>query len=98
MHIERRKVSRKTPTDGRLEITKQAAAKFECVGNTFDVDVAGTRANGRLGTMDCTCRGADNPHVHYFIQATALATLTPGTEVDLAVDPDARIVRVTPAK
>jgi len=87
-------VSRKTPNDGRLEITKRAAAKFGALLSDFDVELGGERSRGQLGTMECTCRGADNPHVHYFIESPALKTLSPGAEVDLEVDFDANVVSV----
>ena len=94
MHLERRTVSRKTPKDGRLEITKQAAAKVDALGSAFALDLDGTRSSAAVGTMDCTCRGVDNPHVHYFIESPALRALAVGTEVDVDVDLDARVVSV----
>ena len=97
MYTERRTVSRKTPGDGRLEITKQAAEFLEHLGRAFDLDVDGSRAPGHLGTMDCMCRGADTPHVHYFIQAAPFTGRTPGTDVQLTGDLDAGVVRVVPA-
>ncbi len=98
MHLERRTISRKTPNDGRLEITKRAAAKFEAIADSFDVEIDGTRDPARLGTMDCTCRGVDNPHVHYFIESAPFKALAPGNEVDLDLDVDAKLVHVTPVK
>ena len=98
MHLERRTVSRKTANDGRLEITKRAAEKFSALTGSFDVDVSGARSRASLGTMECTCRGADNPHVHYFIQSPALQALAAGDEVDLDLDVETGVVRVDPAK
>lgn len=40
MFFERRTVSRKTPGDGRLEITKAAALRVEGLGNAFAIDPA----------------------------------------------------------
>ena len=93
-HLERRTVSRKTPSDGRLEITKRAASKLEEIGATFDVAVAGEKAPAQIGTMDCTCRGVDNPHVHFFVESSLLKQLTPGSDVDLDVDFDAKVIHV----
>jgi hypothetical protein len=93
-HLERRTVSRKTPNDGRLEITKRAAEKLEKIGASFDVDVAGAKAPAEIGTMECTCRGADNPHVHFFVESSLLKQLTPGSDVDLDADFDAKVVHV----
>ncbi len=98
MHLERRTISRKTAKDGRVEITKRAAEAFSKLIGPFDVDLSGARTPASLGTMDCTCRGADNPHVHYFIQSPALRALAAGDEVDLDLDVEHRVVRVEPAK
>jgi hypothetical protein len=98
MHLERRTVSRKTSKDGRLEITKRAAEEFSALTDSFDVDLSGARSPASLGTMECTCRGADNPHVHYFIQSPALQRLAAGDEVDLDLDVVTRVVRIDPAK
>jgi len=94
MLLERRKVSRKTPGDGRLEITKRSAQKCEKLGARFGVELGRRRIRARLGTMPCTCRGADNPHVHYFLEGPALKALVAGTEVNLELDVTRRLVRV----
>src|SRR4051794_33327074 len=98
MHLERRTVSRKTAKDGRLEITKRAAEKFSALNGSFKVDLSGTQSSASLGTMECTCRGEDNPHVHYFIQSPALQALAAGDEVDVDLDVESRVVRIDPAK
>jgi hypothetical protein len=95
MLLERRKVSRKTPNDGRLEITKPAAAKCGVLGTTFDVELEGERQPASLGTMDCTCRGVENPHVHYFIESALLKRLVPADEVDLDLDAAERMIHVS---
>jgi hypothetical protein len=84
--IERRTVSRKTPGDGKLEITKVAAGQLESLGSEFEVVVADRSADGRLGSMPCTCRGGDAPHVHYFVESALFRSLTAGAEVELLVD------------
>jgi hypothetical protein len=97
MLLERRTVSRKTPGDGRLEITRRAAARLRDVTRELEIDVGGERTVAALGTMTCTCRGAETPHEHYFLESPALKQLTPGTEVDLELDADVGLVRVTAA-
>ena len=94
MLLERRTVSRKTPLDGRLEITKRAAQRFDDLDGAFDVELDGDRVRGTIGTMECTCRGVDNPHVHYFIESPVLKQLAAGEEIDLDLDPNTRTVRV----
>src|SRR6476620_6708607 len=59
--IERRKVSRKTAGDGKLEITKGAAGRLESLGSRFTVRVNDHDGEGTLGSMPCTCRGMDAP-------------------------------------
>jgi len=94
MLLERRTVSRKTPLDGRLEITKHAAERFDDLAGTLDVELAGKHARATISTMDCTCRGVDNPHVHYFIESPAFKQLAAGDEVDIDLDTATRTLRV----
>ena len=84
--IERRRVSRKTPGDGKLEITKVAAHKLESLGGQFAVRLNDRSGDATLGTMPCTCRGDDKPHVHYFVESDLFRSLVPGSSVDLLVD------------
>ena len=84
--IESRTISRKTPGDGKLEITKNAAGKLESLGTTFSVRVNEREGDATLGTMPCTCRGDDQPHVHYFVESELFRSLVPGSSVDLLVD------------
>jgi hypothetical protein len=96
MFVERRTVSRKTPKDGKLEITKPAAEKLSVLTGAFDVDLSGSRSPASLGTMECTCRGADTPHVHYFIQSSVLQRLSEGEEVEIDLDASSRVIRIAP--
>jgi hypothetical protein len=96
MFLERRTVSRKTPGDGRLEITKAAARHLERLGTEFVIDVAGDRVSGALGTFTCTCRGPAEPHVHYFLESERLKRLAPGSVLDLELDEATRRVVVRP--
>src|SRR4051812_44066722 len=98
MLLERRTVSRKTANDGRLEITRLAASKLGAPRDDLAVDVDGRRHDATLGTRDCTCRGADKPHVHYFIQSDVLKGLAAGAEADLDFDPSQRTVRIAPVE
>ena len=84
--LERRTVSRKTPGDGKLEITKDAARRLEPLGTRFALVVNQHDGEGHLGTMPCTCRGGDKPHVHYFVESDLLRALAAGSEVDVSVD------------
>jgi len=84
--VEARTVSRKTPGDGKLEITKVAAARLQLLGDAFAVRVNDRAGQATLGTMPCTCRGEEKPHVHYFVESDLFRSLVPGTSVDLLVD------------
>ena len=61
MLVERRTVSRKTPLDGRLEITRVGAARLGGIGDGFELAIGETNAPARLGTLECTCRGLERP-------------------------------------
>ena len=94
--IERRTVSRKTPGDGKLEITKVAATRLASLGKRFALAVDSRDGQAVLGSMPCTCRGEDAPHVHYFVESELLRALPVGSQVDLLVDDTAsRLLVVT---
>ena len=95
--LERRTVSRKTPGDGKLEITKRAAQKIEALAGPVRIEVAGDIVPATLGTMACTCRGADHPHVHYFLESEYFKRLQPGSGIDLALDAHGLRILVRPA-
>ncbi len=97
MYLERRTVSRKTPGDGRLEITKQAALRIQHLGSPFAIDLSGESAQCTIETFECTCRGPDNRHVHYFLESETLKRLTPETNLDLELDESAGRVVLRPA-
>ena len=86
MYLERRTVSRKTPGDGRLEITKQAALRIQQLGRPFAIEIAGQSAGCTIHTFECTCRGPDNRHVHYFLESEPLKVLKPDSKIDLELD------------
>jgi len=94
MILERRTVSRKTSGDGRLEITKRAAGTLVPLEADLTIEIAGRTTPASIGTRRCTCRGADNPHVHYFIESGALRALAPGSEIDLDFDAESKTVRI----
>ena len=95
--IEHRTISRKTPGDGKVEITKVAAGRLETLGDAFAVRVASADGRAKLGEMPCTCRGKDAPHVHYFVESELFRSLVPGSTVELLVDDAAHRLVVVPA-
>lgn len=96
MLLERRTVSRKTAGDGRLEITKPTALRLEAMKAALTVELEGLRVPARIDTMVCTCRGAEKPHVHYFLEAERLKALESGREIELELDEGAQSVRIRP--
>jgi hypothetical protein len=96
-HVERRTVSRKTPGDGKLEITSVAAHRLESLGTSFSMHVGDRAGQGSLGSMPCTCRGGETPHVHHFIESELLRALVPGSSVDLVFDASGHQLLVVPA-
>lgn len=79
--------SRKTPGDGRLEISAAAAERIAPLGREFAMVVAGRPARGSVISMECTCaKGAGARHVHHFVQSDAFRELAVGSTVHLALD------------
>ena len=84
--LERRTVSRKTPGDGMVEITRSVAETLMKQGTEFELEAPAGRATVTLTSMPCTCRGADNPHEHWFLRSPLFRSLTPGSEVELSLE------------
>jgi hypothetical protein len=96
--LERRTVSRKTPKDGRLEISPGAAARLGRLPEALRVELTGRTSPATLDRMACTCAGAGNAHEHYFIQSELLRELATGAEVDLSVDTQFSLIAVRPTQ
>jgi hypothetical protein len=88
MVIDQPTVSRKTPLDGRLEISESTVAQLAPLGETFPVRTAHGSGEGRLHTMTCTCArsGITGQHVHHFVESDVLRALEPGARVRLELD------------
>jgi hypothetical protein len=98
MLLEHRPVSRKTPLDGKLEISAAAAERLAPLGAEFPLGSAGREGRGRLQSLPCTCtKGADGGHIHHFVESPLLRELAPGTEVRVELDEERAKVRVEPA-
>jgi len=86
--IEEPTVSRKTPRDGRLEISESTVAQLARLGDTFLVRTAHGSGTARLHAMTCTCAksGTAGQHVHHFVESDVLRALEPGARVRLELD------------
>src|SRR5437764_6004532 len=96
MLVERRTVSRKAPIDGRLEIARVGTARLGGLGDGFELAIGDERAPVRVGPMECTCRGLERPHVHYFLESDALKRLEPGSDIELDLEDTGNRIRVLP--
>ena len=94
MYLEHARVSRKTPKDGKLEITERAAASLSGLPSEFAVVVDGERGVGTLQTTSCTCRGADDAHTHHFLQSELLKRLPAETDVSIDLLEDAATIAI----
>ena len=96
MLLERRTVSRKTPGDGKLEVTHATADAVAGQGRRLSVEWAGSEAPATVVSMSCTCAKGVGQHDHVFLQSDLFRSLVSGSEVDLHLEGESRI-RVTPA-
>ena len=96
MLLEQRTVSRKTPRDGRLEITPESAARLAALGAEFALTASGETGRGRLEAMPCGCAkgGTSGGHVHHFVESPLLARLAPETTVLIELDETTGTVQV----
>lgn len=89
--LEDRVVSRKTPGDGKLEITKPAAERLQHLGKVLELETPAGAGTAELISQPCTCRGEENPHQHWFLVSSLFRSLVPGSLMALSLT-DGRIV------
>ena len=84
MILEVRTVSRKTPRDGRLEVTEATARRLALVGAPVPVALDEAVADATLEAFACTCGAAKGDgHVHHFVVSPLLTALREGETVVL---------------
>ena len=92
MYLETVRVSRKTPGDGKLQVTATTFRSVEGAGNRLTVALRSREAACGVQTIECTCNkgehaaGAGVAHRHYFLQSTLFHSLTPEATVRLDLD------------
>jgi hypothetical protein len=100
MYLETCKVSRKTPGDGKLQVSLTTWRSLEGAGHALTARLQSRDAALGLYTMECTCTrsGPGGPHRHYFLQSTLFHELVPDQNVRLDLDGVALRVTVTPLR
>jgi hypothetical protein len=97
MRLDTPTVSGKTPKDGRLEISHEAAAALRRLASdpaSVPVVVEGLSGTARLDSMACTCRGPEAAHEHVFLASDLLKRLRPGTAVTVDFDSARGVVTI----
>ena len=85
--LERQRVSRKTPLDGKLEISPAVTARIEALGAVFPVWALGREESARLESLECKCaKVGGEQHVHHFVVSSLLRGLAPGSEIRVELD------------
>jgi hypothetical protein len=80
-------VSRKTPQDGRLLITPEAAATLRALGEDVALTAPGGCDRAKVTSMTCSCgKEAPGGHEHHFVESPLLRNLVPGSVVRLEID------------
>jgi len=83
--IERAVVGRKTPGDGKLEVSAQLALALGGDGTALQVHIAERKTQGTVTVMPCTCEkaGKSGKHEHHFVQCDDFRTLPVGSGLRL---------------
>lgn len=90
-------VSRKTPLDGKLEVSAAAAARLEESAAVFKLVALGEEAVGRIESLECTCnKSGGQRHVHHFVVSPVLRGLTEGSEVRIELESPRGAVHIVP--
>jgi hypothetical protein len=95
MLLETLVVSRKTPRDGKLDISVAAAARLGRLRPDLRVLALGREGAASTETFTCTCgkRGGGS-HIHHFLASELFKGLAEGAEVTLELDEGTRRLTV----
>ena len=83
MFVERLTVSRKTPGDGKLEISSAAAEHLRRTPAALEIEIGTLLAPATVEMFTCTCQKVGHAHEHHFVTSEVLKALQPATLVDL---------------
>ena len=83
---ERVTVSRKTPSDGKLELSRAAAEALGLGARELPLVVGGARGQAAVSVLECQCTRAERTgvHAHYFLESELLKGLEAGRAVTVA--------------
>ena len=86
--VEHAVVGRKTPGDGKLEVSAALAHALGGHHASIDVRMTSNHQSGAVEIMECTCAkaGASGKHEHHFVQCDGFRALPVGTELILRAD------------
>ena len=85
MILEVREVSRKTPADGRLEVTEATFRRLS-IERELRAIVDDEQSAAMLERIACTCEaGHGGAHAHHFVRADVFRKLTPGVTCVLEI-------------
>jgi hypothetical protein len=96
--LEQCTISSKTPRDGKLEISPDAARRLAMLGAGLHLAAPDGDAVARLSSLECTClKAAEGRHLHHFIESDSFRSFRPGATVRLELDSANRRLRVEEA-
>jgi len=96
MILEVREVGRRTPSDGRLEVSEATFRRLSMEGGRLAARVGDATGPAFLERKPCTCaRGAGESHEHRFVRSAVFSDLVPGETcvLDLAADGTLEVAR-----
>jgi hypothetical protein len=78
-----RKISAEEAAEGHIMVLKNRLKFFPPIGDQFELLDSAGRSVAKVEARDCTCRGPELPHQHYFIRH---AGLNKGAKITLSRD------------
>ena len=61
-----RRISSEEAREGYVMVVKSKLSYFPPLGKTFELVQNGRRSKARVQSYQCTCRGPESAHEHYF--------------------------------
>jgi hypothetical protein len=93
--LEEVTVSRKTPRDGKLEVSAATSSQIEWLGDAFNVTSLGEEGSGMREALVCRCAKHEGMrHVHHFIVSPLFHRLAPDTRLRVVLAAAARELRL----